>query len=207
MNINKFIPILMIFISSCSYFQNDKTKLSNIQQADSIKIKGVVEDFYSWYGKAIKSDSTIEFQPHFIRDNNGMASLDFDPYFINLKENGFSNRLLEKTRQDFSKCMQNLDSIPYDTLMAFDAIDNYESIGCDFFNYYNWTMEMEPHDGADVVYLKELKSDSATIVLKLFSQSEGKDKFYWDYKVIEASMVKIDNLWKIDDIDIELTNK
>lgn len=181
-----------------SFFSCSESLKSNEGQ-----IEEVVSNFYSWYSDQIIWENNLAYQPDFIADSNNMAMLDFQVVDANLKELGFHDSYIKEYKNSFSDCSNNLKSIELDTLMNFDGIGKYEDIKCDFFNSYYWTQDMEPHDGVEVINVKMDDSGSATASCKIFNISE-KMRIYWEHKKLTVKLVKLNGVWKIRYIDVEL---
>lgn len=207
-----FIVLLnLTLISSCmdtsektQSMQTDSLVLTNPvlakQNIDSINASKVAIEFYHWYSEAIRLNKTNEIQPKFVKDSNGMTTLDMSKYINSLRERKFSENLINKTTNSFKKCLDNLDKTDYDTLQSNFELSDYEDIDCDFFNFYQWTSDMEPHDGADVINFSQYNNN---IVLKmsLYNIYDNK-KSYWNYKYAEVYLIKTNNQWLIEDIKI-----
>jgi hypothetical protein len=187
-------------------FQTDSAitnkQISQEIKTDSVAAAKIAVEFYRWYAEAIRLTNQDAIQPRFVKDSNGMTTLDMSAYITSLRKNKFSEHLIDKTTNSFKICLGNLDKIDYDTLQRNFDLSDYEDIGCDFFNSYQWTSDMEPHDGADVVGFSQNAND---IVLKmLFYNIDNHKKSYWNYKHAEVYLIKTNDQWLIEDIEIVL---
>jgi hypothetical protein len=100
-----------------------------VNPQDSVDIKNQIEDFYSWYAGLIKNkELNKQFNPTFVRLRNGMTTLDFKNYKEGLKKYGFTNDFVEKKVNDYKPCVDNLKSIPFDSLNGFelDELEKYK---------------------------------------------------------------------------------
>ncbi len=181
--------------------ESPKVEQVKVVDLDSIKASEVVVGFYTWYAKAINSNSK-ELYPDFVKDSNGMSTLDMSYYLENLRDRKFSEKLIAKTRIKYKTCLDNLKNINYDTLKAKYELFEHEDIDCAFFNVNEWIADMDSHDGVDVVKTS-MKGDDILIKLSLYNIDEGR-KRYWDYKYINVLVTKERGQWLINDIDVVL---
>ena len=190
-----FLTILMFFSFICK---------GQISKTDSILISKTVTDFYSWYAKAASSNDIKEIRPLFIKDSKGMTTLDFNTYVDNLRKNNFSPTLIEKTIRAYDPCLKNLNKISFNDFNTYTDLDQFEEIKCDFNNHYEWTMDMEQIDGADVSKITRI-NEKDVIVDVLFFNIGTKDnkKRFWDYKIGRISLIKDAGNWKINDITVK----
>lgn len=123
----------------CLFAMQAVQGFSQTQEADSIAVSAIANNFFRWYisQSYIKIDG--EVNPKFVKSSNGMTTLDFEPYISNLKKYGFSDSLVELEKASYATCLQNLARVPYPDFLRFDDLDDFESRGCDFTNYYRWT--------------------------------------------------------------------
>ena len=75
------IKVFLILIGFSLSAQGQSTKLTKISINDSVKIQIRIIGFYTWYADLIKRQKlNKEFNPIFIKDANGMTTLDFAKY-------------------------------------------------------------------------------------------------------------------------------
>jgi len=130
-----------------------------------------------------------------------MTTLDCSKYFENLKKLNFSDSLLEKEKQSFQDCIDNLSKVKYSEFETkFDDLDDYESTNCDFFNYYRWIGGMEPIGGIKIKNIQFYNYQKAIVVLEYFNYYTEDNKYYF-YGKNKVTLIKVDNQWKILAID------
>ncbi len=70
---------------------------SKIKPKDSVDIKNQIEGFYSWYLVLIKEKRLKkDFNPRFVRLEDGMTTLDFKNYKDGLKSYKFTDDFIKK---------------------------------------------------------------------------------------------------------------
>ncbi|MDB5258665.1 MAG: hypothetical protein JWM14_3360 [Chitinophagaceae bacterium] len=211
---NLLLLFYLLLLFSCTEEPDKKelvqTQALKIEQpklsySDSAAASDITIYFYKWYAEAIQTSNLKEIQPEFVKDSNGKASLEFSNYIDHLRKKGFTENLIKKEINRFKPCIENLKHINYDTLQEKYDLFDYEDIDCDFFNYYQWTKDMDRHDGADVENASIIGN---AIQLKiLFYIIENKKKRYWDHKYAEVLLIKEGGKWKIDNIEVIFNNK
>ena len=100
--------MLILFLSVLMFADNSK---ANDIKTDSIKIVQIVNEFYDWYISAIKEGNCADFNPIFVESEDGMTTLDLSKYIENLKTYKFSDSLITKEKESYSKCIENLKTI------------------------------------------------------------------------------------------------
>ena len=96
-------------------------------------------------------------------------------YKEGLRKYGFTNDFIERKVNDYKPCVDNLKSIPFDSLNGFE-LDELENLKCDFSNTYEWGAGMDPIDGAVLVGLNKLSDREIEAIIK-FRSGDG-DKGY-----------------------------
>ena len=193
----KPIWILILFIGFSS-----NLRASDNSSADSIKVAQIINGFYDWYLTSIKEKKYSDFKPKFVESKNGMTTLDYTKYLDNLKEHRFSDSLINKERQSYSDCIENLGKVKYSDFQktTFTDLDEYEQANCDFGNYYRWTGGQEPIEGIRIIDVKFISTDKAYVTIDYFEfNSDENKKYYWGKNGL--TLIKIDSDWFIDKID------
>ena len=126
-----------------------------------------------------------------------MTTLDFSRYFGNLRKYNFSESLIEKEKQFFQACVDNLEKVKYSEFQQeFVNLDDFIATKCDFNNRYNWIGGQEPVDSFKLgkVYFE---NEKAIIEVEFVDIELAVNKQYHhgDNKVF---LTKINNEWKID---------
>lgn len=167
-----------------------------INARDSIEIKKQIEGFYSWYIDMIKTNKLDNFNPSFVKQDDGRTTLDFKKYKDGLRSYKFTEEFIERKINDYKDCVDHLKDIPFDKFSQYTDLDDFESIKCDFGNRYEWTGGQEAKDKADLSSLKIV--DKKTIVGKVdftsYSQPEGD---------AVVTFRKVGKHWKIDNLELE----
>jgi hypothetical protein len=128
---------------------------TKIPSQDSVVISSQIIGFYSWYFEVIKNDKMDgEFNPMFVRQNNGMTTLDFTNYRNGLRRHKFTDAFIERKVSTYKTCVQNLNQIPFDEFSKLTDLDDFENINCDFGNRYEFTGGMEPKHAAELINLQ-----------------------------------------------------
>lgn len=166
---------------------------------DTLACKQKVVDFYNWYRKAIKREVNEVYQPRFKEDDRGYTTLDFSQYASNLKRFGFTDSFIEREFKRYQPCLDNLQKLEYKKLQAFDDISEYEDIQCDFFNSNRWIESMESFSGIEVTKCI-LVNGSCRVYARIVEFYGSNEKAY--YGTVVVSLVKQDDQWQIDDIQI-----
>ena len=125
-----------------------------IKVKDSIQMKSQIEAFYSWYVGIIKNQKLDGFEPGFVKQADGMTTLDFTNYKKELTRYNFTHDFIQRKVNAYRPCVENLHKIPYETFLTFQDLDEFERIACDFSNRYEWTGGMEPIDDAKLSRFK-----------------------------------------------------
>jgi hypothetical protein len=188
---------LVIFLLVLPFFHF--RSYGQLQNADSIKISNVVNDFYKWYVEAIKNRKGGEFQPKFIEDRNGMTTLDCSSYLQNLERLNFSDSLIIREKQSYKTCVDNLAQVKFSEFKTeWTDLDDFEENNCDFSNYYRWIGLMEPIDGIRIIAVDLKKVNIAFVRIEYFSFGVNNSKDFWGNNAVE--LIKVDKHWKINKI-------
>jgi len=200
MRIFLFILLLPTF-STWGQFPTNK----KIDPSDSIVVKTKIENFYRWYGELIKKGVVSkEFSPLFIETKDGMTGLDFSKYKDHLIKNDFTDIFITRKINEYKTCSDNLAKVKYKAFLKFTDLDQYENIKCAFNNVHEWTSDMEGHDGAELKTLVSVDKNKLTGTLVLFNLDANGKKFYWDYKRVTVIFLRQNDVWRIDDLKVEL---
>ena len=163
---------------------------------DSIDIKKQIEGFYSWYIDMIKTNKLDEFNPSFVKQSDGMTTLDFKKYRDGLRRHKFTDHFIERKINDYKACVDNLKNIPFDKFSQYTDLDDFENIMCDFGNRYEWTGGQEPKDKANLSSLKVV--DKKTIIGKIdftsYSRPDG---------AAFVTFRRVGKDWMIDNLKLE----
>ena len=165
------------------------------------KIADYVTDFYEWYFTAIRQGLTDEYQPRFAANDNGMSTIALEKYIGNMRRHHYSDSLISKEIQRYQNSSEQISNIEFEKLaVQFEDIDGYESIGCDFFSFYRWTLELEPVDGIKIINI-EAVNPTVVVISGQFYNEDSSGRYFWN-KRCEATIRLIDDHWKIDYIEI-----
>ena len=198
------ITKLTILLSALMFASNSRA--SNDIKTDSLKLVQIVNEFYDWYISAIKEENNTDYMPRFVESENGMTTLDFSVYFENLKTHRFSDSLIIKEKESYSKCIENLRMVKFSDFgkTVFTTLDEDEEACCDFGNRFRWTGGMEPVDGMRIQDIRFISTDTALVSIEYswLGFDEDLDAEYTYYgggnKLI---LSKQDNDWYIDKVD------
>jgi hypothetical protein len=167
-----------------------------INPKDSVDIKNQIEGFYTWYARLIKDNElNKKFNPNFAKLKNGMTTLDFKNYREGLKKYGFTKDFVERKVNGYKPCVDNLKSIPFDTLHRFE-LDDLENIECAFSNTYEWGAGMDPIDGAEVIGLNKRSDGKIEAIIK-FRSVDGDKAYMAGTKTF--TLIKSKAHWRIND--------
>ena len=164
----------------------------------------VVTNFYNWYLEVISEDAYSEFNPEFVVSQDSMTDLNMTKYLKNLEKNRFSNNLIDRTRNEFQPCIQNLEKTHFNDFQNFDGLDDYEAINCAFSNVYRWLWNMEAPDDVEIIDTKRIDSNQILVTAKPYSVS-NEERFFWKNN-ITVTLESIDDIWKINWIENEIKN-
>lgn len=169
--------------------------------ADSVNACKVTREFFDWYVGAIKGTIKTDYQPKFSKSNNGMTTLDFNGYFDNLRKFHCSDNLIKNEKESYNECLKNLSKIKFADFQArFTDLDQFESAGCDFENYYRWTGGQEPIDGIKVVRVDEVNANTLQVTINYYvDNGAGYGITHWGNNKI--SLTRRNNTWMIDEIN------
>lgn len=168
-------------------------------EKDSIVITKISTDFFYWYISNAKENNFSEYNPIEIQDTNGMTTLNFSKYFQNLVNLSFSDSLLTKEKRSYKKCMLNLAKVNYSDYLKLEDLEDFESLNCDFGNYYRWTGGQEMFDGYSVTKM-ELEKENAIVKGLLFFNDTEKIEIRNFEREISMIFIKQKDKWKILDI-------
>lgn len=170
---------------------------SKIQTRDSVDMKNQIEGFYSWYIDLIKSDRlNHDFNPAFVRQANGMTTLDFKKYKDGLKKYKFTEHFIQRKIDEYKDCLENLKKVPFEKFSQYTDLDEFEKIMCDFSNRYEWTGGQEPKDKAELKNLTPV--DSKTILVQVNFTSYGNQD-----GTAKVTFKKMKKDWRVDNIELE----
>lgn len=168
-------------------------------ESDTITCKQIVLDFYNWYSRKIMTDNESDFQPKFAEDKNGFVTLDFTAYAENLKRLKFTDKLLKQEIEYYRPCVENLKKIKYcDYKTTLSDLSDFEDIKCDFFNTHRWTKTMESFTGVELS--KSLMRKGKVLVFGRVFEKTPDETYYYGNVIV--TLVRVDNEWMIDDIEI-----
>ncbi len=167
---------------------------SKIKLKDSVAIKNQIEGFYLWY-MDISKDGRLnrDFNPSFVRRDDGVTTLDFENYKGGLRKYKFTEDFIQRKISDYKECEDNLNKISFDKFSQFTDLDDFENIKCDFGNSYEWTGGMESKDKAELVVLKLVDKKTITGLLDFTSYSRPDGKAIVTFKKMKGEW-RIDNL-------------
>jgi len=193
--------ILSLFLTSglvlSSQGQTDKQNLISIN--DSVKIKNTIEGFYSWYGEIIKRNRlSKEFSPAFIKDKDGMTSLDFTQYKERLTRHNFTDDFIKRRMHDYNACLENLKTIPYETFLTYQDQDQLKKMDCDLASVYPWAKSIDSPDGAELLELYKLNKNTVEGKVRFFTKTPDGVKQYWGSATL--TLIKFKVGWEINDI-------
>jgi len=153
-----FMRFILFALSVAAFAANGQ---STIGTKDSIDIKIQIEGFYSWYIEMIQSGRLDkDFNPTFVKKEDGMTTLDFSNYVQGLRKFNFAEELIRKAIGDYTSCVDNLASVPYEKFRGYE-LDEHAQLGCDFANRYEWTGGQVPKDKAE---LSAIAADGETAI-------------------------------------------
>ena len=190
--LSSFIVILFSF--NLTYGQNLNT-------SDSMNVSTVIKEFFNWYVDAIKRTIKTDYQPKFVKGKNGMTTLNFKGYFANLKRLHCTENLIQNERDSYNECLSNISKIKFtDFKTRFTDLDQFESVNCNFENYYRWTGGQEPIDGIIIERIEQIHINTFIATVTYYTDN-GKDYgvSYWGTNKI--SMLKNNDKWMINDIN------
>jgi hypothetical protein len=171
---------------------------TEIKSKDSVDIKNQVEGFYAWYVNMINNHRLgRDFNPSFVRQENGMTTLDFKNYKDGLKRHKFTDDFIERKVNDYKPCLDNLKTISYDSFIKYE-LDEHEQIKCDFSNTYEWSGGMDPIAGADLMKLHKLSKDKIEAIIRFYDKGPDGTKQY-DRGTRIFTMTKNRSHWEISD--------
>lgn len=175
-------------------FQAPTSAQSRISSEESAIIRNQIEGFYSWYMDLIRDKKlNDDFNPSFVRKNDGMTALDFTNYRNGLKRFKFTDDFIQTKINDYQQCVDNLANVPFEKFKEFQDLDDFEGISCDFRNTYEWIGSMEPIYSAELSYLSRVNKKKILGVIKFNSSTSALLTFK-----------KIGDEWKIDNLTIDI---
>ncbi|MEQ1588494.1 MAG: hypothetical protein ABL895_21590 [Cyclobacteriaceae bacterium] len=192
---------IVVIISICVPFSvSGQFKL---KAKDSIAIKSQIEGFYSWYIDLIKGkELNREFNPSFVKSEDGMTTLSFENYRNGLRKHKFSKAFIERKVAEYNPCLDNLRTVPYDRFITYE-LDEHEQLKCDFSNTYEWSGGMDPIEGAEVSELRIVNKHTvvAIVLLGFYNKpSGGKLSILGNARTI---FKRKGNGWEIEDLILE----
>ena len=203
------ITKLILFLSIVMFANNS---MAHDIRTDSTKIAQIVNEFCNWYVSSIKKcqnkcDSTNYYMPEFVKTKNGMTSLDFSEYIKNLKKYRFSDSLIMKEKETYSKCIENLKTIKFSDFGKTRFIDlgDYEEACCDFGNRYRWIGGQEPIEGIRIQNIQFISIDTVLVSIEYselsFDEDLNTEYTYYTKRGNKLILIKQNNDWYIDNID------
>ncbi|MDR1761783.1 MAG: hypothetical protein LBR55_04980 [Bacteroidales bacterium] len=194
---------LIVFLSILLFANNSQAQNSH---SDITRIFQIVNEFYDWYISAIESSDV--YQPQFVETKTGMTTLDFSPYCENLRKYRFSDALIQKEKESYSKCIENLKMVQFSEFgeTKFVDLDDFEETYCDFGNRFRWIGGMESSDGIRIHGVQFISVDTAVVSIDYaeYAFDEESDKGYVYFSKEsrnELIVVKQNNDWYIDAVD------
>lgn len=192
----RVISIVLIGFSLSA--QGQSAKLTKISINDSVKIQIRIIGFYTWYADLIKRQKlNKEFNPIFIKDANGMTTLDFAKYRAGLRKFDFTDDFINRKINGYKPCLDHLKTIPYDSFIKFE-IDELEEITCGFSNTYEWSGGMEPIDGAELVTLTKIDKRTIKSTIRFYNTTTDKVKHYSGSATV--TLINSKTGWRINDL-------
>lgn len=174
-----------------------------LKAKDSIAIKNQIEGFYSWYIDLIKAkELSREFNPSFVKCEDGMTALSFENYRNGLRKHKFSKAFIERKVAEYKPCVDNLKTVPYDRFITYE-LDEHEQLKCDFSNTYEWSGGIDPIDGAELSELRIVNKHTvvANVLLGYYNKSsEGNLSVHGNAK---TTFKRKGNGWEIDNLTLE----
>lgn len=197
LRIFKLFLVILLFANN-SQAQNSRSDVTRIFQ--------IVNEFYDWYISAI--DKCDVFMPQFVKANNDMTILDFSQYSENLRKYRFSDALIQKEKESYSKCIENLKTVQFSEFgkTVFLNLDDFAETCCDFGNRFRWIGGMEPPDGIRIRDVQFISVDTAVVSIDyaeyFFDEEANKGYVYFSKESNnELILVWQNNDWYIDAID------
>lgn len=167
---------------------------------DSTAVSKITQDFYSWYINAVKQKSVVDYQPRFATTTKGMTTLDYVIYIENLKKYSFSESLITREKLTYEGCIKNLEKVSYvDFKKKWLDLEQFETAGCDFSNYYRWTGGQEMCDGI-TISIVEINSNKAKVNGFLYNLNVDDNTIHDSVGDFEMDLEKENDVWKITDI-------
>lgn len=195
------IPIRVLFIVLICFSlsaQGQSAKLTKISINDSVKIQTKIVGFYSWYADLIKRQKlNKEFNPAFIKDANGMTTLDFARYRAGLRKFDFTDDFIKRKINGYKPCFDSLKTISYEAFIKFE-LDELEQIECDFSSTYEWSGGMEPIDGAELVTLDKMDKRTMESRVRFYNSTPDGVKHYWGSATL--TIIQYKTGWMINDL-------
>jgi hypothetical protein len=189
-NMRKFLLLLTVLLS---------ISRANATDCDTTMCRQIVLDFYDWYSGKIMTDNVSDFQPKFAEDKNGYVTLDFTAYVENLKRLRFTDKLIKQEIAYYNPCVENLKKIKYcDFKTKLSDISDFENIKCDFFNIHRWVNTMESFTGVELSK-SIFRKDKVQVFGRVYEKTPDETYYYGD---VIITLLKIDNKWMINDIEI-----
>ncbi|UYN87563.1 MAG: hypothetical protein KIT51_04750 [Cyclobacteriaceae bacterium] len=192
---NKQSVFILLTLLTCSTVLGQ----TRVTTTDSLRIKIRCESFFDWYIDLIKKNEIKDFNPQFVRTADGMTDLDFTNYRNGLKDNFFTDELINDLVKNFKDCQGNLKTIPYERFKDFTDLDQFENIKCDFCNRYEFIGGMEPIDGANVTKIKKLNRKIVEVTMTLFYLTDNKKQVHGQ-TTMTLQRHKKNIFWKINNI-------
>ena len=192
------IRVFLLLIGFSLSAQGQSAKLTKISINDSVKIQTKIIGFYTWYADLIKRQKlNKEFNPIFIKDANGMTTLNFAKYRAGLRKFDFTDDFINRKINGYKPCLDHVKTIPYDTFIKLES-DELEQVRCGFSNTYEWSGGMEPIDGAELVTLNKIDKHTIKSSVRFYNTTTDKVKHYWGLGTV--TLINSKTGWMINDL-------
>lgn len=193
------IRVFLISIGFSLSAQGQSAKLTKISINDSVKIQTKIVGFYTWYADLNKRQKlNKEFNPIFIKDANGMTTLDFAKYRAGLRKFDFTEDFIKRKVNGYKPCLDHLKTISFDAFMKFE-LDELEQIKCDFSNTYEWSGGMEPIDGAELVTLAKIDKHTMKSTIRFYDTTTDKKVKHYSGSAT-VTLINSKTGWMINDL-------
>jgi hypothetical protein len=158
------------------------------------KPEQLVSNFYEWY----VNGGYREMKPTFKELDNGLTDMDFNQFNEAHKRFGFGEDLVERSRQIYDKCRNNLSKIPYVEFVKKHDLDYDEMINCDF-QFWQWFgLGMDPFHYYELTETKQL-NDNKYIVTVGLSWRTGEQLT----RFLPVTVERTNSNWEITNIGVK----
>jgi hypothetical protein len=159
----------------------------------------IVLDFYKWYLDAIKKQPLKEYAPIIEPTVNGMTTLNFKQYTLNLRKYHCSNKMINNELSSYKACLKELANIKFD---CFQHDIDYDEINCDYVNTYRWIHSQEFIDGVKIIQTQILNSHKQLVVGQFYNINDETQEYLFWKKYCYILLIENNEKWEIDNIDI-----